>query len=412
MFFGKNRNEWHPGTIYTVVNVLRALGMASHATIYSLFLRQIGITQDRISLLNSFFWLVLILSELPTGMLADGRSRAWSVKIGSVCLGLGVASYALAWNFWSALASEALIGIAFAFLSGAEQAWLTDALDARGEKDSLKNVYAKTSVWGSISFIVGGVIGDRVGYWIDYRASWLIGGIFILLGSLVAVRLMNKQGEPSHRLTEMQALKKSIKALKFSPGLSWAVLAAMSLGFVNPFNHLWNQFFEPRLQGYSLSWIWIPLYGSCALAGFIVRRMEFTKGREAGAMLAMLGLSGLGMVALGYFPGLAMPLVITIVHEIGRGAYVPLADVYVQRRVESGYRATYGSLHSFLGRMGNMVVLAAVWFFSRHLVDGEPKIVAIWTVCGSLLVLSSIVLFFFRPEAKTSDATLAEPAQN
>ncbi|MDD5437866.1 MAG: MFS transporter [Patescibacteria group bacterium] len=402
---------WHPAKIYTAVNVLRALGMASHATIYSLFLRQIGISQDRISLLNAFFWLVLILSELPTGMLADGRSRAWSVKAGSISLGLGVASYSLAWNFWSALASEVVIGVAFAFLSGAEQAWLTDALAARGEGESLKNVYAKTTVWSAICFVIGGVIGDFIGTRVGFRASWLVGGIFILLGSLLAVRLMNTQGEPSHRLTEMQALKQSVKALKYSPGLLWAVLAAMSLGFVNPFNHFWNQFFEPRLQGYSLSWIWIPLYGSCALTGILVRKLKFSKGHEAGAMLGMLGLSGFGLTVMGHLPGIGMPLAITILHEVGRGAYVPLADVYVQRRVESGYRATYGSLHSFLGRMGNVVVLAGVWFFSRGLADSEFKIVSIWTVCGSLLVLTSLILFFFKPE-ESSESVLVQTAQN
>jgi hypothetical protein len=79
--------------------------------------------------------------------------------------------------------------------------------------------------------------------------------------------------------------------------------------------------------------------------------------------------------------------------------------------VESGYRATYGSLHSFLGRMGNVVVLAGVWFFSRGLADSEFKIVSIWTVCGSLLVLTSLILFFFKPE-ESSESVLVQTAQN
>lgn len=98
MFFEK-LNDLHPATIYKIVSASRSLGMGCHATIYSLFLKQIGVSQDRIALLNSFFWLALILSELPTGMLADGRSRAWSIKVGMLTMFISVLSYSLAQGF-------------------------------------------------------------------------------------------------------------------------------------------------------------------------------------------------------------------------------------------------------------------------------------------------------------------------
>ncbi|MFA6099312.1 MAG: MFS transporter [Patescibacteria group bacterium] len=148
MFFEK-LNNLHPATIYKIVSASRSLGMGCHATVYSLFLRQIGISQDRIALLNSLFWLALILSELPTGMLADGRSRAWSIKVGMFTMVVSLSIYTFAQGFWSAVLAEVTIGVALAFLSGAEQAWLTDALAARHEGDSLKNVYASSTAWSA-----------------------------------------------------------------------------------------------------------------------------------------------------------------------------------------------------------------------------------------------------------------------
>ncbi|MFA6099313.1 MAG: MFS transporter [Patescibacteria group bacterium] len=263
--------------------------------------------------------------------------------------------------------------------------------------------------------LIGGIAGDLTGSAFGFRATWLLGALVMLIAFGATYRCMDAQGEPAKRLTEMQALKASLKALKLNSGLIWAVLVTMTLGFVNPFNHLWNQFFEPRLHGHSLSWIWIPLYGSCALSAVIVRRLKFTKGREAGAMLGVLGLSGLGLTFVGHFPGLSWPLAIVVIHEIGRGAYVPLADVFVQRRIASGYRATYGSLHSFLSRMGNMFVLAGVWFFTRGIPDSEFKIVSIWTVCGALLVLCTLALYLFRPRSLLSEIKIEPgslPAQS
>lgn len=387
-----------PGNAYALICGMRNLGMGFHCVIYTLFLRSIGILQHDISLLNAFFWAVVILSELPTGMLADGKSRGWSVKAGFVLMSFSLITYAFAGDFWTALIPEVLIGIAMAFLSGAEQAWITDALNHAGQGESLKQVYAKSTVWASLALIVGGCMGEAVWRLLDFRASWLFGSVFMLLGTLFTFKLMDDRGEPQKRLTEKQALKASIKALGLDRGLFWAVLASMVMGLVNPFNHFWSQFFEGRLQGAPLSLVWIPLYGSCAAAGFVVRRLEFAKGQETGTVLTTVGITGFTLWGIGFLPGAMAPLSLVMLHEIARGAYFPLADVFVQRRVESGFRATYGSLHSFLGRMGNMAVLGGVWFFTRRLPDGEAKIISIWSACGVLMVLGSFLLFFIRPK--------------
>lgn len=400
MFFSSKQRDWHPGKAYLLISALRGLGMGCHATIYSLFLRDIGIKQDQISALNSLFWLTLILSELPTGMLADGKSRAWSIKVGFLLLSLSIGGYGLAQGFWSALAAEALIAVALAFLSGAEQAWLVDALEARGLAHELKNVYAQNAIWSAGAALVGGFLSDLLAQYWGYRLGWFVGGVFMLAGFAVAMVCLGSQGEPKKRLTEWQALKASVSALRLSPALIWAVAVAMSLGFINPFNHFWSQFFDGRLQGGSLGWIWIVIYGSCALAGVIIKRLSFVRGREAGSMLGMLLLTAVSYVTIGECGGLYLPLLMVVVHEVGRGAYMPLADVFVQRRIESNFRATYGSLHSFLGRMGNTVILAGVWYFSRSLPDGEEKILSIWSVTGGLLLVAVLFLWLARPSTK------------
>lgn len=374
--------------------------MGCHATIYSLFLRDIGIKQDQISALNALFWLTLILSELPTGMLADGKSRAWSIKAGFLLMSLSIGGYGLAQGFWSALLAEMIIAVAMAFLSGAEQAWLVDALEARGLSHELKKVYAQTAVWSAVAALAGGFLSDLLAQEHGYRVGWFVGGAFMLMGFMLAMVCLGSQGEPKERLTEWQALKASVSALKMNPALLWAVGVAMSLGFINPFNHFWSQFFHGRLGGGSLGWVWIVIYGSCALAGVIIRRLSFVRGKEASAMLAMLFLATAGYVLVGRFGGVYLPLLMVVLHEVGRGAYMPLADIFIQRRVESNFRATYGSLHSFLGRMGNTVILAGVWFASRNMPDGEHKIVSIWSTTGNLLLAVVLLLWLFRPRAE------------
>ncbi|MDD2785321.1 MAG: MFS transporter [Patescibacteria group bacterium] len=402
MHFGQSKNELHPGTIYTLTKAIGLLGMGFHSTIYSLFLRDIGIKQDQIAGMNSLFWLTLILAELPTGMFADGKSRARSIKIGFLIESASLASYSLATGFWSALLSEVLIGVALAFLSGAEDAWISDALSSIGKFEELKKIKSTAAVWSAISALLGGVCADFVGRWLGFRMCWLIGALIIFVGFAVACKFMRGQGEPSDRLTKKEALKASFRKLKESRSLAWVVIANMCFGLVYPFNHYWGQFFDVRLNGARLSGTWIAMYTACAVAGYSIRRLNFKRGREAGALVMMLGLAGLGLSVAGHLPGVYLPLGMIVIHEIGRGAYVPLADVFIQRRIESGYRATYSSLNSLLGRSGNTIVLAGVWFFSRSLPDGESKIVTIWTTVGGLLVLASLMLYLFRPKTKIS----------
>ncbi|NQV90113.1 hypothetical protein HQ487_01760 [Candidatus Uhrbacteria bacterium] len=67
---------------YYVFTAFIYIGLGATVTAYTPFLQSIGLSLSQIALVNAIFWSVIILSELPTGMLADGRSRAYSLKLG------------------------------------------------------------------------------------------------------------------------------------------------------------------------------------------------------------------------------------------------------------------------------------------------------------------------------------------
>src|SRR5688572_10336557 len=106
--------------------------MGMTATTASLLQLQVGMSIADIAFVNIVFWTTIILMELPTGMLADGKSRIWSVRIGIACFALGCFAYANVQGVGTALIGEIALGVGFAFVSGAESAWITDALKKRG----------------------------------------------------------------------------------------------------------------------------------------------------------------------------------------------------------------------------------------------------------------------------------------
>src|SRR3989338_336825 len=113
--------------IYYLFTALMGLGMGATMTVYAPFLLSIGLSLGEIALVNALFWAIIIAAEIPTGMFADGRSRAFSLKVGMIFHGLGAILYLFADGFWSVALAESTLGIATAFMSGAQQAWITDA---------------------------------------------------------------------------------------------------------------------------------------------------------------------------------------------------------------------------------------------------------------------------------------------
>jgi hypothetical protein len=94
-------------------------------------------------------------------------------------------------------------------------------------------------------------------------------------------------------------------------------------------------------------------------------------------------------------------LVLIVVHEFGRGLFLPLLDAYTQQHVEEQYRATYGSLQSFFGKMGYVVALGAATLGTMGKPTTVPVINTVFGIAGAGLIVASTMLWLFRPKNTT-----------
>ncbi|MFH2063312.1 MAG: MFS transporter [bacterium] len=384
-----------PEKVFVLYSLLTGLGIGFFAPNYALLVLSVGLTMPQVALINVVFFLVIVIMELPTGMLADGRSRAWSVWIGSFMCAVFHLAYGFVNGFWWALVCEVMAGVAMSFISGALEAWVTDALGETGDGRRLRRALASGAMAVSFGCLLGGVVGGIIGT-IDPRLGFWIGGGFQLAAFVVARLFMDGRGEPLHRTSELTALKDSLNAIRHSRSLVWAGAAAAVSGLVCSFNHYWAPFFAARSGEYGLSYVWLVIYGGTILGSYAVRRWVTCAGHEASLVVAALLAAGLGLVVTPHLPGLVWPLTFALLHEVGRGAFRPLLSTFVQRRVASSFRATYGSLQSFIERGGFSIVLGLTWLLTRHLPNGEPLISVTWTVQGILLITCALLLALFR----------------
>lgn len=382
--------------IYYTFSALIGLGMGAITTVYVPFLLSIGLSLAQVALVNTLFWGVLIVSELPTGLFADGRSRAFSLTAGAWFHAFGALAYIFAEGFWSAAFAEGLIAIGMAFLSGAQQAWIADALERENRQDELRRVYASEAFLRAGTFLIGGFLGVVLAL-LSYRLIWLPAVLTSIAAALLCGISMNGQGEPLERVSEGEAFTRSWSHLKSSRALLWVVSAMVLFGAVVSFNHFWSPYFEAKVGTIGLSWVWVVIYVAYASAGWQIRRLSIPLGAEGTYIALALLLCGVSLAMFRFTSGLAIPLSAVFIHEIGRGMFQPLTDSFIQHRVGSAYRATFGSLASLIGRGGFALVPLLVWIGIDGKPDTSETITSVWLVCGVVLALGALLSYLVRP---------------
>ena len=94
-------------------------------------------------------------------MIADRYSRRLSVLIGLPVIGVAILLQGAVPNFWAILAAQVIWGVGWTFISGANQAWITDevGVDAvqpvitRGHQLSLALTFVGTALAGGLGLI-------------------------------------------------------------------------------------------------------------------------------------------------------------------------------------------------------------------------------------------------------------------
>ena len=134
------------------------------------------------------------LFEVPTGVVADLKSRRLSVILGYLLNGLGLMMMGWIPLFWAVVASNVIRGIGGTFMSGAYEAWLVDETIAQhGNDNSVGMVFMRASQASSVGSIIGILLGVALG-WQDVSVPILIGGGGLLVVSVALCFTMRERG--------------------------------------------------------------------------------------------------------------------------------------------------------------------------------------------------------------------------
>ncbi len=146
------------GRFYLWSFLVRTAALALLSTTVLFWLAR-GLGLGQIMIFMSTYSISLLIFEIPTGVLADRFSRKWSLVIGAL-LQVAAGVTMVSTNYVPVLIGVyVLIGLGFAFISGAGGALIYDFLKQRGREEDAQHVFGAGTMWFQIGGVTGAVIG-------------------------------------------------------------------------------------------------------------------------------------------------------------------------------------------------------------------------------------------------------------
>jgi len=180
----------NPSTVYVGLNFLGWLVFTLIFTVNQVYyVTVVGMTPFQLVLVGTILEASVFLFEVPTGVVADVKSRRLSVVIGYIIMGCGFVLEGTVPLFWSVAVAQVLWGLGYTFTSGASEAWIADEVgeSAAGE------IYLRGSQWANIGALVAIPFSVLLGN-IRITLPIVSGGIALIgLGVLLAL-VMEEDG--------------------------------------------------------------------------------------------------------------------------------------------------------------------------------------------------------------------------
>ena len=357
---------WMSGAQSLFFTLVFTVNMVYQATV-------VGLNPLQLVLVGTTLEVAYFLFEVPTGIVADVRSRKLSVLIGFGLIGAGFMVEAIP-RFWTVLLSQVLWGIGATFTSGATEAWIIDEMAAAGDDLPTGDLFLRATQASRVGGLLG--IGLSVGLasFVHIRLPIFLGGLMFWVLAGVMARLMSEDGfrpTPAADRTSWQqmghTLKSGLALVRLRPILLTILAITTIYGMYSEgWDRLWTPYLLQTFQLPSLGnlepVVWFGLISAVSMlltlgaAGVERRVVDTEQSRTLVRALLVVHLVMMGGILLFSFSGnLALALVAFWTVGVVRSVTYPLHMAWINQHIDANVRATVISFEGQLNAVGQIV---------------------------------------------------------
>ncbi|MGE0793371.1 MAG: MFS transporter [Candidatus Woesearchaeota archaeon] len=362
------------------------------APILTLFYFSRGLNTFQTVSLEAMLMFAVLLSEVPTGILADKFGRKFSLSMLILLYLLGNIWTIFAGSYIEFLIIQIIFGIAVAFGSGSVEALVYDSLKSEKKQNEMSKTWGAINSYSFIASVIAVTIGGYIARTHEPKTFvfllWLFtmgATISFILSLFIKEINLTKQKEEVSPLILFK--ESTIHILK---NKSLRKIIYLSL-FTIPFIHVIMFLFQPYFLDAGVpNAIWGVAMAIGTLLGAILIKYAYKIEEKIGmkkTIFITTIIPGLLYLAMAFIIG---PMISFIWYVLLKGISnlrTPLFSQYQNDHIESHNRATVLSIISMIG---------SIYLLIMRLVLGKianESIIISFIVMGSIITLGAI---FFR----------------
>ncbi len=341
------------------------------------------------------------LFEIPTGVVADVRSRRTSIIIGMFLIGAGFVFEGSIPLFTTVLIAQVIWGIGYTFISGSREAWIADEL---GDEEQTGRIYLRAAQVGQVSSIVGmlisvGLASIRVNVPM-ITAGFAVAGIGLMLLFIMPERNFHPTPHPERLpFAEMKrTFVRGINVVRGRPVLVTILSIGLFYGMSSEaFDRLWEAHFIANLGfpsiGHLTPVVWFGIINGGAMAlslvitEIVLRRVDTRSHTHVTRMLLLINtVLAMSVIGFGIAGGFAMGIAAYWAAYSMRTANEPLYSAWTNQSLEPKVRATVFSMSSQMDALGQMVGGPLIGLIGTAFTIGAAMIASGTTLIPALLL--------------------------
>ncbi|MCM0647200.1 MFS transporter [Clostridium swellfunianum] len=382
-------------TIYLIYSGASALFFSMVFTVSQLYrIDTLHLNPLQLVLVGTVLEASCFVFEVPTGVVADMKSRKLSVIIGLLLIGTAFILEGSVPLFAAVIVSQFLWGLGYTFTSGADEAWIADELEGK----SLDWVYLKGAQMSQLASFIGILLSTVIGVKL-MNLPIIIGGVLFIMLSVFLMFFMKeenfKPAPAEDRNSWMQMRHTFMEGIKFIKGSKVLVLMmsiALLYGLYSEgFDRLWTAHLQndigfPNIAGIKPI-VWIGIIDGTAMlisilaVEYIKRRMEKTGELDRVWILTLINiLMVAAVIFFGFSGNFTLALSMYLLFYILRTTNGPIYSAWRNKNIKSEVRATVISTYGQIDALGQII--------------GGPIIgfIALKTSISAAIVVSGIIL--------------------
>jgi hypothetical protein len=335
------------------------------------YLTVVGLSPLQMVLVGTVLEATCFLLEIPTGIVADLHSRRLSVLLGVLLIGAGMLLQGLVPTFAAVLVAQVVWGTGSTFLSGADEAWITDEIGENAVGPVFTRETQLSLALALVAPLAAGALG-LLGLGVPLMAC----GVGLLVLAVVLLLVMperhfhrtpaNERETVRHML---RTAREGMRVARLRPVVRTIAVVSLVMGLASEaFDRLWTvrvlETFElPDIVGLDGEVVW---FTAIALAGTLVALVvSVVVNRFASRLVsaehptwllaALVGVQALFVVAVAVGGVLWLVLAGLWGRRAALALAAPIRSAWLNRNLSSRTRATVISMTSQLDAVGQVV---------------------------------------------------------